>query len=106
MLTIPGIATMERHINSSGFKLVQTEKYFVRDDLKDHFLYSNKHRPERYLSGEIRNNTSAFSLMSDLEEVKKGVLALEHDIKSGAIKAIISDYENDLGDYLFLVAQK
>ncbi|HET6992098.1 MAG TPA: class I SAM-dependent methyltransferase [Bacteroidia bacterium] len=102
----PEIPGMEKLFNESGFSLVKTEKYFIRDDLQDQFLYSNKHFPERYLSAEIRNNASAFRAFSDPEEVEQGVMLLEKDIKSGKIKSIISKYENDHGDYLFFVAQK
>jgi len=104
--TIPDAVTMEKLLHDSGFKLLQTEKYFVREDLQDHFLYSNKHSPERYLSAEIRNNISSFSIHSDPEELKNGLLALEEDIRSEAIQSMISNYENDLGDYLFLIAEK
>jgi ubiquinone/menaquinone biosynthesis C-methylase UbiE len=102
----PETNEMEKLFTESGFSLVQTEKYFIKDDLQDHFLYSNKHFPERYLSAEIRNNTSAFSVFSEPEEVATGVSALEEDIRSGKINAVIKEYENDFGDYMFFVAEK
>jgi ubiquinone/menaquinone biosynthesis C-methylase UbiE len=102
----PDLSVMEKRFHESGFSLVKTEKYFVKDDLQDHFLYSHKHSPEKYLSAEIRNNASSFSAFSELEEVEKGVATLENDLKSGKIRSIMQEYENDLGDYLFLVAEK
>ena len=97
---------MERLLNDSGFKLLRIEKYFVSEDLQDHFLYSNKHRPEMYLYAEIRNNISSFTIHADPEELKTGLSSLEEDITSGDIQSVISDYENALGDYLFLIAEK
>jgi ubiquinone/menaquinone biosynthesis C-methylase UbiE len=102
----PELPEMEQLFNESGFSLVQTEKYFIKDDLQDQFLYSNKHFPERYLSAEIRNNASSFRVFSDPKEIAQGVSALEDDIKSGKINSIIREYENDFGDYLFFVAAK
>jgi ubiquinone/menaquinone biosynthesis C-methylase UbiE len=102
----PEVDEMEKLLNESGFSLVETEKYFIKDGLQDHFLYSNKHHPEKYLSAEIRNNVSSFSAFSDPEEVLQGVLSLEADIKSGKINSVISAYANDHGDYLFYVAEK
>lgn len=104
MLTIPSWADMEVLFANAGFSEVTTEPYFVRDDLQDHFLYSNKNRPEQYLIPEIRNNASSFTVFSDPEEIKAGLLSLEADIDSGNIKDIMRDYENDLGDYLFIKA--
>jgi ubiquinone/menaquinone biosynthesis C-methylase UbiE len=106
LLTIPDARHMEELLNNSGFKLAGAEKYCVAEDLQDQFLYSNKYRPEKYLSAEIRNNISSFSIHSDPEEVQNGIAALKEDIMSGAIQTIINDYKNDLGDYLFLVAEK
>ena len=102
----PEIPGMEELFNESGFSLVKTEKYFIKNDLQDHFLYSNKHFPESYLSAEIRNNASSFRAFSDPQEVTQGVLALEEDIKSGEINSVINAYANDRGDYLFFVVEK
>jgi ubiquinone/menaquinone biosynthesis C-methylase UbiE len=101
-----GIEGMEALLNQSGLQLVATEKYFVQDDLQDHFLYSNKRRPEQYLRPEIRNNASSFSAFSTPGEVEAGLIQLKADIDSGKINDIMKQYDNDLGDYLFLVAEK
>lgn len=84
-----------------GFTDIQTEKYFVHEGLTDHFLFSNKHKPEQYLIPEIRNGASSFTVYADDEEVKKGLVQLDADINSGKIQDIIKQYDNDLGDYLF-----
>lgn len=102
----PEIPGMEKLFNESGFSLLETEKYFIKDDLQDQFLYSNKHYPGKYLSAEIRNNASSFSAFSEPGEVTQGVLTLEEDIRSGKINTVINNYANDHGDYLFYVAEK
>lgn len=102
----PPLEEMEAILDTSGFTLAGTEKYFVQPDLQDHFLYSNKFRPEQYLRPEIRNGASSFTVFATPEEVAWGLKALEKDIASGRINEVMQQYENDLGDYLFLIAEK
>ena len=103
---VPELPGMEELLNESGFRLAATENYFVQDDLQDHFLYSNKRRPEQYLRPEIRQNASSFSAFCEPEELHSGLAALERDIATGKINDIMKEYENDRGDYLFIVAEK
>ncbi len=98
VLSIPEMTAL---FEEAGFTNVMTEKYFVHEGLTDHFLYSNKYKPEQYLIPEIRNGASSFTVYADQPEVDKGLIALEMDIQSGRIKDIIQSYENELGDYLF-----
>jgi len=102
----PSLPEMESILNDTGFTLSTTEKYFIQEDLQDHFLYSNKSRPEQYLRQEVRNGASSFTVFAEPEEVAAGLLLLEADIASGKINEVMKQYENDLGDYLFLVAEK
>ncbi|MBS1774398.1 MAG: class I SAM-dependent methyltransferase [Bacteroidetes bacterium] len=102
----PSIEDMTAIFLKAGFKSISTEKYFVHDELQDHFLYSNKNRPEQYLRPEVRNGASSFTLYANQEEVAAGLIQLEKDIANGEVWDIIKQYENDLGDYLFYVAQK
>ena len=102
----PELPEMGKLFVAAGFTLIETEKYFIKDDLQDHFLYSNKYRPGRYLSAEVRNNTSAFSAFSDPQEVEDGVAKLASDIASGKVQEVIRSYENEHGDYLFFIAEK
>lgn len=95
------IDEMSKLFVNCGFKDVQTEKYFVHEGLTDHFLFSNKYKPEQYLIPEIRNGASSFTVYADEEEVKTGLIQLETDINSGKINDIIKQHDNDLGDYLF-----
>ncbi|MCD6064890.1 MAG: putative methyltransferase [Flavipsychrobacter sp.] len=103
---LPDFAGMQQLLNDAGFQQTTIEKYFVQDDLQDHFLYSNKHRPEQYLRPGIRQNASSFSALCSPGELAAGLATLEADIASGAIHDIMKRYENNEGDYLFLVAQK
>ena len=96
-----GIEEMTELFEKCGFADISTEKYFVHEGLTDHFLFSNKYRPEQYLNVEIRNGASSFTVYADEAEVQQGLIQLEEDIQSGKINSVIKDYENDLGDYLF-----
>jgi ubiquinone/menaquinone biosynthesis C-methylase UbiE len=102
----PSLEEMVYILKEAGFQSVHTEKYFVQDDLQDHFLMSSKYKPERYLIAEMRRNTSAFSVFADPEEVERGLATLKADIDSGKIDQVILDHENDLGDYMFFVAER
>ncbi|MCB9046672.1 MAG: methyltransferase domain-containing protein [Chitinophagales bacterium] len=95
------IDEMTELFTSCGFTDIQTEKYFVHEGLTDHFLFSNKYKPEQYLIPEIRNGASSFTVYADQPEVDRGLIALEEDIRSGKIQDIIEQYDNDRGDYLF-----
>ncbi|WP_276134494.1 class I SAM-dependent methyltransferase [Polluticoccus soli] len=103
---LPELPEMELLLNNAGFQLATIEKYFVQEDLQDHFVYSNKHRPEQYLRPEIRANASSFAAFCSPEELTSGLTALEADIVNRRIYDIMKSYENDKGDYIFLVAQK
>lgn len=103
---VPSLNDMKALFLQCGFSSVNEELYFVQPDLQDHFLYSNKFRPESYLLPEIRNGASSFTVYAEPGEVEKGLIELEKDIQSGAINDIMKQYENDLGDYLFFVAEK
>jgi ubiquinone/menaquinone biosynthesis C-methylase UbiE len=106
MLTTPPLAEMESRLRDCGFSHVASEPYFVRENLQDHFLYSFKHRPEKYLIQEVRKGSSGFRLLSDPAELAVGLVRLKQDIETGEIKKILTQYENDQGDYLFMIAHR
>ncbi|MDB5227020.1 MAG: class SAM-dependent methyltransferase [Bacteroidota bacterium] len=103
---IPDQNTMFDLLHSAGFSSVETEKYFVQEDLQDRFLYANKFTPEEYLNPENRKGISCFSVFSNPRELDAGLKQLEKDVASGSINNIIKSYENDKGDYLFYSAIK
>jgi ubiquinone/menaquinone biosynthesis C-methylase UbiE len=88
------------------FVMAGTEKYFIKDDLQDHFLYAGKNRPELYLDERIRAGISSFSVLANATEVKNGLEQLRRDIELNRFEAIKSEYDNETGDYLFIILQK
>ena len=103
---LPPFSEIEKSLTAANLKIETTENYFVREDLQDHFLYSGKHRPKLYLREEIRRGISSFSNPANAREVEKGLRCLAEDIETGKISEVIEKYENDLGDYIFIVARK
>jgi len=102
---MPTLKSIEKAMEQNKFALERMEKYFVKSDLQDKFLYCGKQDPKLYLDQSIRQGISSFSSLANRAEVEKGLNALKIDIKTGTIKQIIKSYENDLGDYLFLVGR-
>ena len=96
-----------RHASiNAGFVMQESEKYFVQNDLKDHFLYVGKNKPEIYFDVVVRNGISSFRALSNAEEVKNGLQQLQQDIASGEFLNIKQKYKTDTGDYLFFKAVK
>lgn len=106
MARMPAYEIIESAMDQAGFDIVSTEKYFVRPDLQDLFLYSGKHQPGLYFKRQVRQGTSSFSSLANVVEVEKGLARLERDIDSGKINEVIKHYHNDKGDYLFIVGRK
>ena len=100
---LPSFEKIKEATDEAGFKITNTEKYFVKDDLQDQFLYSGKYNPGLYFDENIRKGISTFSSLADKEEVKKGLEKLKTDIENNSFKHIQEKYMNDLGDYLFMV---
>jgi ubiquinone/menaquinone biosynthesis C-methylase UbiE len=103
---MPSFETIKSASANAGFVIKTTEKYFIKDDLKDGFLYVGKNRPELYFDETIRKGISSFSALSNIEEVNKGLSSLNEDIRSGKFRVIQSKFNNDSGDYLFIIAEK
>lgn len=106
MIQMPTYDHIITSLQSSSLKILGTEKYFVKPDLQDLFLYAGKQNPKLYLDPVVRYGISSFSSLSTAKEVKKGLQVLEKDIHSGAINTIIKKYENTKGDYLFITLKK
>lgn len=103
---MPALEVVEAAMHKAGLEIAETEKYFIRPDLEDAFLYCGKHRPHLYFRPEIRRGISTFAALANREEVSNGLADLENDINSGDIERIIAKYENGDGDYLFVTAVK
>jgi hypothetical protein len=106
IIQMPALKTVLTAMESAGFRTVETEKYFIQPDLQDQFLYCGKQNPNLYFDQQIRNGISSFSDLSNQEEVSNGLSQLKADVGSGKIQNIIQEYENDWGDYLYVIAQK
>ncbi len=103
---MPFYNNVEFALKTAGFSVSKTEKYFIKPDLEDKFLYAGKHNPELYFNAAIRRGISSFSSLSNKEEVANGLLKTKQDVQSGQIKNVMDSYENDQGDYLFIIANK
>ena len=106
IVQMPSWESLEQAISKSGLHIQLKEKYSVRPDLQDHFLYSGKHRPELYLNSTIRHGISSFADLAVASEVSAGLAKLKLDIANARIREIMRDYENENGDYLFVVLEK
>jgi hypothetical protein len=93
-------------LERSGFEVVWVEKYFVKEDLEDLFMYAGKFNPELYFDANYRKGISTFSLFTTPAEVDNGLAQLRKDIDSGEWEKVKERYDNDEGDYLFLVGKK
>ncbi|WP_025742374.1 class I SAM-dependent methyltransferase [Aquimarina pacifica] len=103
---MPSYEHIDANLQANGLIIVKKEKYNIRPDLQDLFLYSGKHNPNLYLDPNIREGISSFSSLANAEEVRTGLEALNNDIKSGEIHKIMTNYINDKGDYIFIVVKK
>lgn len=97
---------IEKAYQAAGFINIQKLPYFVTNTLTDWFLYAGKYRPEMVLDPKIREGISSFHVSANQEEVNSGLAELQDDIASGKIQEIIQNYENNGGDYLFVVGEK
>lgn len=103
---MPTMKVIQEAAESVQLKITSTEKYFIKDDLQDCFLYSGKNKPEYYFNEQIRKGISSFSHLANAVEVEYGLCQLRIDIESGNFEKIKKQYENDLGDYCFLTFEK
>ncbi|GAA0194939.1 class I SAM-dependent methyltransferase [Fulvivirga kasyanovii] len=106
MAQMPALHKVTAAMESAGFAVLELEKYNVEPDLQDFFLYSGKHKPDLYLNPDIRRGISSFSSLANALEVEAGLKALKEDMLSGKVEEVIQSYQNDSGDYLFIVGNK
>ncbi|WP_299115919.1 class I SAM-dependent methyltransferase [uncultured Winogradskyella sp.] len=106
MVQMPSLQTVKDAMISAGLKITATEAYNIKPDLQDQFLYCGKQNPELYFDDNIRQGISSFSALANKDEVEKGLKNLRMDIDSGKINDLVKSYENGLGDYLYIIAEK
>lgn len=98
--------TIASNLQKAGFSSIETEKYFVTNDLQDLFLQSGKCNPASYLDEQVRRGISSFATAKNPEEVSNGLQQLREDIATGKIEEVMKKYESGAGDYLFVAARK
>jgi ubiquinone/menaquinone biosynthesis C-methylase UbiE len=103
---MPSMKLINQAIHHTGFRLINSEKYFIHENFKDLFLYSGKNHPAIYLDRDVRNTISSFAYLSNPEELQTGLKNLALDLVNGNFKTIREKYSDDLGDYLFFVLEK
>lgn len=103
---MPSLEQTVTALTKSGLSITAVEPYGIQPDLADKFLYSGKQNPNRYLDAEFRHGISSFRLFAGSEELRSGLNRLAADIESGRWNNISEKYQNEDGDYLFLVAEK
>jgi SAM-dependent methyltransferase len=106
MRQMPSYEVVTGAMEAAGLVVEGVEKYFIREDLEDWFLYSGKHDPTRYLDPGVRMGISSFSDLARQEEVRDGLSKLDADLHSRVINRVMDEYKNDKGDYLFIVGRK
>lgn len=106
ILQMPDLKTIETHAAEATLQVTKVEKYFIKDDLQDHFLYVGKNNPAFYFDETIRQGISSFSALANVKEVIDGLVKLKADIDNGTFETIKTQYENDAGDYLFIRLDK
>ncbi len=106
IVQMPSLDKIRNAANEAKLKISGIEKYFIKDDLKDCFLYVGKNNPERYFDEQIRHGISSFSSLANIDEVKQGLTKLRKEIDNNEFEQIKKQYDNDLGDYLFITIDK
>ncbi len=106
MIQMPTMESVETAMKDGGIELLGTDKYFIKPDLRDQFLYCGKQNPELYFDKQIRYGISSFSSLANQTEVEQGLLELRKDIDDQRINEVIKSYENDFGDYLYIIGKK
>lgn len=106
IVQMPAINVIIEALTNADLKITATEKYFIKDDLQDHFLFVGKNRPRIYFNEAVRNGISSFAALVNFEEIEKGLSELKKDIECDEFERVKQQYENEQGDYLFITAEK
>ena len=106
MAQMPTLEAVKKVMTLAEIKITATETYNIKPDLKDQFLYCGKQNPELYFDDSIRHGISSFSALANKDEVENGLETLRKDIDNGKIKDVMRSYDNDFGDYLYIIGEK
>lgn len=103
---MPCLNVLETNARKAGFQLVKKEKYFIPGNIQDQLFYSGKHDPEVYFNPSLRDEMPSFTELSTEEEISSGLADLRADLDNWEFERIKQQYDNESGDYLFLVFNK
>ena len=103
---MPSFNFIKENIEKVGFENFEIEKYFIKDDLEDKFLYIGKNNPKIYFDSTIRNGISSFADLANKEEIEKGLNSLKNDLITGDSYNVKSNFKDNKGDYLFIKIKK
>jgi ubiquinone/menaquinone biosynthesis C-methylase UbiE len=106
IVQMPSLTDIQEAIKQTSLEITDIEKYFIKDDLQDCFLYVGKNSPNYYFDEAIRHGISSFTSLANIEEVKNGLSQRRTDIDNGTFENIKGKYTNELGDYLFITIDK
>ncbi|MFV8753023.1 class I SAM-dependent methyltransferase [Nannocystaceae bacterium ST9] len=106
MAVMPSLAVVGEALTFAGFVAIRSEPYAVREDLRDLFLYSGKHAPARYLDPSFRRAISSFAALAEPDELSAGLERLADDLEHGRWAEVSARATGELGDYLFVVAER
>jgi hypothetical protein len=106
IVQMPSLEVIQDALSDAGLVITGTKNYLIPDDQQDLFLYAGKNRPQLYLDAKVRKGISSFSALANADEVEQGLSRLKNDIEAGKFAAVKESFANDLGDYLFIIAQK
>lgn len=102
---MPSLEDLKSAFSASGLTFCQAHPFSITPKLQDFFLYSGKQRPEIYLHERVRDGISSFRNLCSEEELDAGLARMSGDIRSGRMETVIRNFENEYGDYCFVVAK-
>ncbi len=103
---MPEVKEVSNTLKQVGFNIIGHETFLIQPNLQDFFLYSGKYEPRMYLDDMVRSGISSFANLASKEEVEKGCSRLNKDIETNKIESVLNKYSSDLGDYVYVVAEK
>ncbi|WP_374376255.1 class I SAM-dependent methyltransferase [Dongia sp.] len=103
---MPGRDRIEAAFKGSGLRVAEIEQFNVPRDPIDFVLYCGRHRPEVYFDAKVRGNIFAFTPLDLAQEVGTGLARLDEDLSSGRFAEVAASFDDTMGDYVLLVAEK
>jgi len=93
-------------LEGAGLTVREIVPFHVTDELQDLFLYSAKNRPHRYLDPVFRANISSFAAFCSPDELESGLGELRADLEEGRFPTVAARYDEGIGDYAYVVAER